>query len=66
VVDLQGGYKLPIAYTHEELATMIGAERVTVSRILRQLQNEGVVELRRRRIHVRGPKRLRRIAEQER
>jgi CRP/FNR family cyclic AMP-dependent transcriptional regulator len=65
VVDLQGGYKLPIAYTHEELATMIGAERVTVSRILRQLQNEGVVELRRR-IHVRSPKRLRRIAEQER
>jgi len=45
---------------------MIGAERVTVSRILGQLQNEGVVELRRRRIHVRGPKRLRRIAEQER
>jgi CRP-like cAMP-binding protein len=42
VVDRQGGYKLPIAYTHKELATMIGAERVTVSRILGQLQNEGL------------------------
>ena len=42
MVDRQGGYKLPIAYTHKELATMIGAERVTVSRILGQLQNEGL------------------------
>jgi CRP-like cAMP-binding protein len=52
-----------MAYTHEELDTMIGAERVTVCRILGQFQNEGVVELRRRRIHARGPKRLRRISE---
>ncbi len=42
VVDRQGGYKLPIAYTHEELATMIGAERVTVSRILGSSRTRGL------------------------
>ena len=64
VVDRRGGYKLPTAYTHEELGTMIGAERVAVNRALGRLQGEGVVELRQRRIHVSDPEALRRIAEQ--
>ena len=59
-------YKVPTAYTHEELGTMIGAERVAVNRALRRLQDEGVVELKRRRIHVRDSEALRRIADQER
>ena len=66
VVDRRGGYKLPAAYTHEELGTMIGANRVAVTRALGRLQEEGVVELRRRRIHVRDQEALQRIAEQER
>ena len=66
VVDRRGGYKLPAAYTHEELGTMIGANRVAVTRALGRLQDEGVVELRRRRIHVRDQEALQRIAEQER
>jgi len=66
VVDSGGGYKLPAAYTHEELGTMIGANRVAVTRALGRLQDEGVVELRRRRIHVRDQGALQRIAEQER
>jgi hypothetical protein len=64
VVDRQRGYKLPIAYTHEKLATMIGARDGVQDP--RAAPERGVVELRRRRIHVRGPKRLRCIAEQER
>jgi CRP/FNR family cyclic AMP-dependent transcriptional regulator len=66
VVDRQGGYKLPTPYTHEELGTMIGAERVAVTKAFGRLQDEGVVELRRRRIYVRHQEPLRRIAEQER
>jgi CRP/FNR family transcriptional regulator len=66
VVDPGGGYRLPSAYTHEELGAMIGAGRVAVTRALGALQAEGAVEVRRRRIHVRDPEALRRVAEQER
>ena len=66
VVDRRGGYKLPTAYTHGELGSMVGAERVAVTKAFGRLQNEGVVEMRRRRIHVRDPEALRRIAVQER
>jgi CRP/FNR family cyclic AMP-dependent transcriptional regulator len=40
VVDREG-QKLPAAYTHEELGTMIGAGRVTVSRAFKELREEG-------------------------
>ena len=64
VVDPQGGLMLPTVYTHEELGTMIGAERPAVTRALGRIQDEGVLELRRRRIYVRDPEDLRGIAEQ--
>ena len=48
------------------LCTMIGANRVAVTRALGRLQEEGVMELRRRRIHIRDKEALQRIAEQER
>jgi CRP/FNR family cyclic AMP-dependent transcriptional regulator len=63
VVDRRGGYKLPTAYTHEELGTIIGAERVAVNKALGRLQGEGVVELKKRRIHVSDLEALRRFAE---
>ena len=66
VVDRGGGYRLPAAYTHEELAAMIGAQRVAVTRAFGRLQDEGVVKLRRRRIHVTDRGALRRIAERGR
>ena len=66
VVDRQGGQTLPTAYTHEELGAMVGANRVAVTRALGRLQEDGVVEVRRRRIRVRDPEALRRVAEQER
>ncbi len=65
LVDREG-YRLPAAYTHEELGTMIGANRVAVTRALGRLQEEGAVELRRRIIHVRDRESLRGIAEQRR
>ena len=46
------GYRIPSHYTHERLGTMIGANRVAVTRAFGLLQDEGVVELRRRLIHV--------------
>jgi CRP/FNR family cyclic AMP-dependent transcriptional regulator len=46
------GYRIPAHYTHERLGTMIGTNRVAVTRAFGLLQDEGVVELRRRLIHV--------------
>ena len=46
------GYRIPTHYTHERLGTMIGANRVAVTRAFGLLQDEGIVELRRRLIHV--------------
>ncbi len=37
------GYKIPVHYTHERLGTMIGTNRVAVTRAFRRLQDEGVV-----------------------
>ena len=56
------GYKVPTRYTHQQLATMIGAGRVAVSRAFARLREEGVVKLRERRIVVADLKALRRIA----
>ena len=46
------GYRISAHYTHERLGTMIGANRVAVTRAFGLLQDEGVVELRRRLIQV--------------
>ena len=65
VVDGSGDYVVPYRYTHAQLGTMIGAKRVAVTRAFGSLQDEGVVQLLRRRIHVKNLGLLRRIAEQE-
>src|SRR3954454_11629543 len=54
--------KIPHHYTHERLGTMIGATREAVTRAFTRLQDEGAVELRRRRIHIRDIEALRRLA----
>ena len=46
------GYRIPTHYTHERLGTMIGANRTAVTRAFGLLQDEGVVQLRRRLIYV--------------
>ena len=64
VVDPEG-YKLPAAYTHEELGTMIGAGRVAVSRALKDLREAGAVQTGRATVHVRDIEILKRIARAE-
>ena len=56
------GYKIPTHYTHQTLGSMIGANRVAVTRAFGLLQDEGVVELRRRLIYVTNLDALRRSA----
>ena len=46
------GIRIETPYTHEQLGTMIGAKRETVTRAMTELQDEGVVELMRRHIHI--------------
>jgi CRP-like cAMP-binding protein len=56
------GCRIPSHYTHETLGTMIGTKRAAVTRAFAALQDEGVVELRRRLIHVTDLEALRRSA----
>jgi CRP/FNR family cyclic AMP-dependent transcriptional regulator len=57
------GYRIPAHYTHQQLGEMIGTNREAVTRAFGVLQDEGVVELRRRLIYVPGLKALKRVAE---
>jgi CRP/FNR family cyclic AMP-dependent transcriptional regulator len=51
-VRTNSGYRIPAHHTHESLGTMIGANRVAVTRAFGLLQDDGVVELRWRLIYV--------------
>jgi len=46
------GPKIPTRYTHQQLAAMISANRVSVTKTFAQLQDAGAVELKRRHIYV--------------
>src|SRR5215217_1891966 len=65
IVVGSGDRVIPYLYTHEQLGSMIGARRVAVTLAFRTLQDEGAVELRERRIHVKDLELLQRIAAQE-
>jgi CRP-like cAMP-binding protein len=52
VVTREGHYKIVAHYTHEQLAAMIGANRGSVTRAFRKLQDSGCVRLIRRLIYV--------------
>jgi CRP/FNR family transcriptional regulator, cyclic AMP receptor protein len=52
VVTREGHYKIVAHYTHEQLAAMIGATRVSVTRAFGKLQDSGCVWLFRRQIYV--------------
>jgi len=52
VVTREGHYKIAARYTQEQLATMIGAKRVAVSKAFGKLQDAGCVRLWRRQIYV--------------
>ena len=68
LIDSEGvvtreGYKVPTRYTHRQLATMIGSKRETVTKAFTLLQQAGIIELRRRRIHIKDIHALKRVAE---
>jgi CRP/FNR family transcriptional regulator len=52
VVTSDGGRRIPTRYTHQQLASMIGADREAVTRAFGRLKNERGVQLRKRYIHV--------------
>jgi CRP/FNR family cyclic AMP-dependent transcriptional regulator len=56
------GRKIPTHYTHEQLAAMIGAKRVAVTRALAGLRGAGAVEVRHRQIYVKNARLLERAA----
>ncbi len=62
VVTREGHYQILNHYTHEQLATMIGAKRVAVTRAFGKLQDAGCVRLLRRQIYVVDLATLRRLA----
>jgi CRP-like cAMP-binding protein len=62
VVTSEGYVRIPTHYTHERLGTMIGTNREAVSRAFGVLQEEAIIELRRRIIHVKSLDALRRRA----
>jgi CRP/FNR family transcriptional regulator, cyclic AMP receptor protein len=63
VVTGDHSLKIPTHYTHQHLGTMVSANREAVTRAFGQLQDEGIVELRRRLIYVADVEALRRRAE---
>ena len=65
VVTGQHRLKIPTHYTHQHLGTMIGTNREAVTRAFAQLQDEGIVELKRRLIYVADVETLRRRADEE-
>jgi len=56
------GPMIPTRYTHEQLGSMIGATRATVTRAFSELQEGGCIELRGRRVHVKDLEALRQNA----
>jgi CRP/FNR family transcriptional regulator, cyclic AMP receptor protein len=62
LVTGKGRYRLSTHYTHEQLALMVGAKRVAVSRAMKGLREAGAVETGRRRIVIKDAEALGRIA----
>jgi CRP/FNR family cyclic AMP-dependent transcriptional regulator len=62
VVSGRNYLKISTHYTHQHLATMVGANQEAVTRAFAELQDEGIVELRRRLIYISDGDALRRAA----
>lgn len=57
------GPKIPTHYTHWQLAAMVGASRVSVTKAFAQLQDIAAVELRRRHIYITDVAALEQVAQ---
>jgi CRP/FNR family cyclic AMP-dependent transcriptional regulator len=58
-------YKVPSRYTHQQLGSMIGANREAVTRALARLRELGALNVRRRYIHVEDIEALKRATEDD-
>ncbi len=56
------GYRIPIRYTHRQIASMIGANRESTTRAFGRLQEEGGVELKERYIYITDVEALKRAS----
>jgi CRP/FNR family transcriptional regulator len=65
VVTGDHSLKIPTHHTHQHLGTMVGTNREAITRAFGQLQDEGIVQLRRRLIYIPDAEALRRRADQE-
>lgn len=70
LVDSEGlvsgdSHRISTRYTHDQLASMIGAGRVSVSRAFSELTKAGAVELRKRYVHITNMDALREASEVE-
>ena len=52
------GQRLALRLTHQDLATMIGSTRETVTSVLNRLRDEGLIAIEDRHIIIRDPKRF--------
>lgn len=58
LVDEYGGNQIPVKITHQQLADMVGAVRETVSKVLQEFQDQGLIEIRDKMIRLTDPKTL--------
>jgi CRP-like cAMP-binding protein len=66
VITRDGSRRIPTHYTHQQLASMLGANRESVTRAFRRLREAGAVEIKGRQIYVTDADALERLANAER
>ncbi len=57
-VDVKSGIMIELVLTHQEIANLLGASRVTVTKLLNQFKNEGIIKLYKRKIIIKDKKEL--------
>lgn len=45
-------FVIPVKITHQQIAEMVGAARETVSKVLQELQDEGLIAIQGKRVHL--------------
>ena len=61
-----GGSRIPVKMTHQQLADMVGAVRETVSKVLQELQDQGLIEIRDKMVRLPDPRALERTLLEDR
>lgn len=64
-IEENGKVKLDVPLSHVDIATSIGATRETVNRYMRQLEDRGILVVRRQRITINDPDKLRALLKQK-